>query len=93
MSNLPLICNQAMRIYLRNNLVFWRSFPYSFSSGFGNTNHKTTRDVMLTSYFFILLHQRNIQFCIFIDFYSELWVIEPAVITLKLDVIRKFGLF
>ena len=93
MSNLPLICNQAMRIDFCNNLILWRSFPYPLSSGFWNANHKTTRDIMLTSYFLILLHQRNVQFCIFIDFYSELWVIKPSVITLKLNVIRQFRLF
>ena len=45
---------------------------------------------MLSGYFFILLHQRNINFCVFVDFYSKLWIVKPSVITLELDMLRNF---
>jgi hypothetical protein len=50
---------------------------------------------MLIVKFFILLHQRQIYFGVLCNFYSELWVIKPSIITLNLKMFRCFlkGLF
>jgi hypothetical protein len=45
---------------------------------------------MLSCYFLILLHQGKIQFCIFIDFDSELRVVEPFIVTFELDMLWDF---
>lgn len=93
MRYLPLIGHKSLRINLCDDFVLLRSLPDSFCSRLWGANHKAARYVMLACDLFILLHQWNVEFCVFCDLDSELRIVEPPIVTFKLNMFRDFVLF
>ncbi len=93
MGDLPLAVQKTVGIDFSDDLVFRWSFPDSFGSWFGDTDHKAARDVMLTGDFLIFLHEWNVKFGVFVDLDSELRVVKPSVVAFELQVFWEFAGF
>ena len=79
--------NSSISINFSNNIRLRRTLPDSLNFWFRCGNHKANWDIRLPRYFFINLHQRNVELCILEYFYSILRIIEPSIIWLQLNMI------
>ena len=84
---LSLQWQMTMIVDLSYNIIFCWTLPKSLRFWFTCCQHETTRNIWLTTQTFIFKHQTYINFCIFLYFYSELRIVEPSVITFRLQML------
>jgi hypothetical protein len=88
MGNFSLVRDCTIIVDLGNDILFCWSFPESFRTRFGGSNHKATADIGMASNFLVFLHEGDIQFGVLDNFESELRVVEPSVIAFQLNMLR-----
>lgn len=77
----------GMVVDLGNNISFGWSFPKAFSPRLGGGDHEPAGDVGLSADLLVLQHQTNVHLCVLSHLYSELRVVEPPIVALRLTVI------
>ena len=66
---------------LSDDVSLRRTLPDAVFAGVVRHDHEVAFDIARFAEFLILLHQIDIEFGLFLDLYSELWVIEPPICT------------
>ena len=81
----------AVGIGLNNHVLLKWSFPNPDAFHLVNHHHEVALDVFLFRDLFILLHKTEVHLCFLADFYPELRVVEPLLVSIQLEVFGNVG--
>lgn len=80
----PLLKTLATFCCLQNNVILVY-FPQSVSLGFNSDYHEVHWNIWSFRDLFILLHEADDHLCLLLDCNTELWIVEPSIIGIELD--------
>lgn len=88
LSQLAILLHIFLLRSVTNDIIRIGSFPNTNFLVLLSNDHEIGLYIRHATQFLILLHQIDINLCVFKDFHSELHIIEPAFVTVQLHVFR-----
>jgi len=88
LSQLAILLHIFLLRSITNDIIRVRSLPNANLLVLLSNDHEIGLYIRHTTQFLILLHQIDINLCVFKDFHTELHIIEPAFVTVQLNVLR-----